>query len=151
MIQIKQLESAQDAMLFESLLQVFAQVFEREDFMSPSMAYLQSLLTNKNLVVYVALQEGKVLGGLTAYELPMYNTEGVEMFLYDIGVKLEFQRKGMGKALLQALQNHCQEKGIGSLFVSADEEDTHALDFYRNTGGKEDKVRHYSYDIPTVL
>lgn len=146
MIQIIKLQS-EDATLFQDLLQVFAQVFERADFVQPSHAYLQSLLAKDSLVVYVALQEAEVLGGLTAYELPMYYAPGSEMFLYDIGIRPDCQRRGLGKALLQTLQKHCCHRGITSLFVAADEEDQHALDFYQSTGGKAAMVRHYSYTL----
>lgn len=147
MIEIKKLESDKDAGLFEALLHVFAEVFAMEDFSTPSRGYMEKLLAQQRLIAYVVLHEGIVVGGLTAFELPLYYTEGTEVFLYDIGVQAEFQRKGLGKALLQALQSYCQEKGISSLFVAADEEDVHAMDFYRHTGGQEARVRHYSYTL----
>lgn len=147
MTQIKKLEGISDAKLFQDLLQVFAQVFERDPFIPPSLTYLQGLLVQEQVVVYVVIQRDQVLGGLTAYSLPTYYAQGAEMFLYDIGIRPDFQRKGLGKALLQALQEHCKSMGIASLFVAADEEDTHALDFYTHTGGKEAKVRHYTYTM----
>jgi len=36
-------------------------------------------------------------------------------------------------------------EGIGTAFVPADNEDTHALDFYRAIGGSESAVRFFVF------
>ena len=43
------------------------------------------------------------------------------------------------------LNDDCRQKGVAEVFVAASEEDTHALDFYRSTGGAAEKVVHFTY------
>lgn len=89
--------------------------------------------------------ENEIVGGLTAYELPEYYSGESEIFIYDIAIRREFQRKGFGRKLLIILEDYCRQSGIKVMFVAANEEDENALDFYHSTGGKADKVIHFNY------
>ena len=129
---------------FQSLVHLFNEVFEEES-KTGSEAHLLNLLSSRNFIVLAALINDEVVGGLTAYELPMYYSDASEIFLYDLAVKAEHQRKGIGKGLLQALNDHCMENEIKEFFVMAHEEDEHAIEFYRSTGGKGEKVINFLY------
>ncbi|RDC64002.1 GNAT family N-acetyltransferase [Adhaeribacter pallidiroseus] len=65
--------------------------------------------------------------------------------MYDIAVKPAFQRKGIGRQLLDTLLHYSQQNGFINVFVPANEEDTHALDFYHATGGNPEKVVYFTY------
>jgi aminoglycoside 3-N-acetyltransferase I len=136
-----------DLVAFSELIKLFETVFEWENFRMPEKDYLQNLLTQKNFFVFVAFHEQNVIGGLTAYELPSYYKQSSEIYLYDLAVKTEFQRKGIGRALLEALGHFCNEQNYTGFFVQADIEDQHALDFYQSTGGQASEVIHYTYPI----
>jgi len=146
-IEIKRL-TKEDLPTFTALLHVFNQVFEEESKIVNESSLLH-LLNNNEFVVIVALAENEVVGGLTAYELPMYHSDSSEIFLYDLAVKPEYQRMGIGKRLLQSLKEHCIENGIKGFFVMAHEEDNHAVEFYRATGGKAEKVVNFVYELET--
>ncbi len=133
------LKSAQELFL------LFEKVFEMENFISVSQPYLTELLQKPDFIIYAALYNNEIIGGLTAYELPMYYAEQSEIFIYDIAIQTEFQRMGLGKKLLSAIKAYGKENGIKEIFVAANEEDEYALDFYRSTGGKEEKVFHFTY------
>lgn len=94
-------------------------------------------------MVYVALQGERVVGGLTAYELPAYSQEGADMYLYDLAVHPDFQRKGVGTALVDGLLEECKRRQVRTCFVQAHLEDAHALHFYRALGGEEEEVAHF--------
>lgn len=87
-----------------------------------------------------------VAGGATAYVLAPYHARMPELFIYDVAIATQHQRKGLGAKLIAALKDYCRENNIGEMFVPAHEEDTHALDFYRSTGGKAEKVVLFTYD-----
>jgi aminoglycoside 3-N-acetyltransferase I len=89
--------------------------------------------------------EDEVMGGLTACGLPMYYSNRSEIFLYDLAVKPEYQRMGFGKGLIQSLKEYCIKNGIKEFFVMAHEEDEHAIEFYRATGGRGEKVINFVY------
>ena len=143
-IEIKHL-TKEDLSKFTSLIDLFNMVFEEESKIGSEVNSLK-LLNSKYFIALVALAESEVVGGLTAYELPMYYSNSSEIFLYDLAVKPEYQRMGVGKGLLQSLKEYCLRNGVKEFFVMAHEEDEHAIEFYRSTGGKSEKVVNFLYE-----
>jgi aminoglycoside 3-N-acetyltransferase I len=141
--EIKRL-TTEDLSIFNSLIHLFNAVFEEESKIG-SEANSVRLLNDKRFIVITALVENEVIGGLTAYELPMYYSDRSEIFLYDLAVKSEYQRMGIGKGLIQSLKEYCSENGIKEFFVMAHEEDEHAIEFYHATGGESEKVVNFVY------
>jgi len=136
-----------DISVFAGLLRVFEDVFEMKDFSLPDDAWLSTLLHQKEFTVFVAKDGDTVIGGLTAYVLKSYYAESSEVYLYDLAVATSFQRKGIGRELLLALTGFCRQNNFREFFVQASEGDTHALEFYRSTGGIPEKVVHFNYPI----
>jgi aminoglycoside 3-N-acetyltransferase I len=93
---------------------------------------------------------GTVVGGLTAHALPMTRDRSTELFIYDLAVPTDRQRRGIGRALVATLLSLGREAGIGVAFVPADNEDTHALDFYRAVGGEESPVTFFTFATDTA-
>jgi len=96
-----------------------------------SDAYLQRLLSRTDFWALAAFAGDTLAGGLTAHTLPMTTSENSAVFLYDIAVDPAYQRQGIGRQLVAALR----EMTGREVFVFADNEDAHALDFYRALGG----------------
>jgi aminoglycoside 3-N-acetyltransferase I len=142
--EIKQL-SKEDLPAFKSLINLFNIVFEEEQRLVGSDPHLTKLLGSKSFVAITALSEHEVVGGMTAYELPMVYSDSSEIILYDMAVRADFQRMGIGKKLIQGLKEYCIENGIKEFFVLAHEEDRHAVEFYHSTGGKSEKVVNFLY------
>ena len=142
--EIKQLTN-KDLAKFTSLINLFNTVFEEEHPSTGSTANSLKLLNNKSFIALVALTGDEVVGGLTAYELPKYYSDTSEIFIYDLAVKPEYQRQGIGKGLLQSLKDYCIDHGIKEFFVMAHEEDEHAIEFYHATGGNAEKVINFLY------
>ncbi len=138
---------ATDTPKFTELLQVFEDVFEMKEFSMLPIGYLRDLLGREGFMVFVAIHNGVVIGGLTAHVLPSYYFQSHEVYIYDLAVKRDFQRIGVGRRLMEGIISHCRERGDATLFVQADLEDTHALDFYRSTGGTAEDVVHFNYPL----
>ena len=130
--------------LFKPLAEMFNTVFEEEQNIG-SDAHLLKLLGNNSFIAIAAVSGNEVLGGLTAYELPMIYSDASEVILYDMAVKPEYQRAGIGKGLIQSLKEYCMKNSIETFFVMAHEEDLHAVEFYHATGGKSEKVVNFLY------
>lgn len=143
-IEIKQLTQT-DLPVLKSLIHLFNTVFEEDESNIGSEEALSSLLSNNYFIALAALHQDEVVGGLTAYELPLYGSSPSEIFLYDLAVQTNHQRKGIGKRLLQTLKEYCLEHHIQEFFVLAHEEDEHAVEFYRATGGKGERVVNFVY------
>ena len=131
---------------FIDLVKLFSIVFEHEDFKLPAKAHLQLLLNRNDFIVFVAAVNEEIIGGLTAYSLQQYYSEKPLAYIYDIAVKGDYQRKGIGKDLINAFNTFCKKNGFEEMFVQAEKEDTHALDFYRSTNvDREQEVIQFSY------
>ena len=136
----------EDISTFNSLIDMFNLVFDEEPKIK-SKAHSLKLLGRNDFIAMAVLAENQVVGGLTAYELPMIYSDYSEIFLYDLAVKPEYQRMGIGKKLIQSLKEYCIKNGIKEFFVLAHEEDEHAVEFYHATGGKSEKVVNFLYKV----
>ena len=143
-IEVKKL-TQEDVSVFKLLIQLFNIVFEEDESAMSSETNLFKLLSNNHFVAMAAFYQNEIAGGLTAYELPMYSSDRSEIFLYDLAVKPEYQRRGIGKRLIHHLNDYCFKNGINEFFVLAHEEDVHAVEFYRSTGGKSEKVVNFVF------
>jgi aminoglycoside 3-N-acetyltransferase I len=72
-----------------------------------------------------------------------------EIFIYDIAVRADWQRQGVGRTLIVTLRAAAEAEGINDIFVPADNEDTHALDFYRSLGAEPTAVTHFTFQSRT--
>lgn len=129
------------------LINLYENVFEMAHFILPDAEYLQSLLEKESVIFYVAMIDKRIVGGLTAHILPSTYFPSSEVYLYDLAVETRFQRKGIGRQLINSLKEYCAGLGLKEVFVQADLEDQHALDFYQATGGIAESVVHFSYEL----
>jgi aminoglycoside 3-N-acetyltransferase I len=132
----------QDREVARTTFRLMAEVFETQPKLL-SDAYLDALLGQPHFWAFAAMSGATVVGGLTAYTLMMTAFEGAEIFLYDIAVDPNYQRRGFGRRLVTALRREATALGISTIFVPADDEDTHALDFYSALGGTPSKVTFF--------
>ena len=144
--QIKKLE-INDIEKFMELIKLFEEVFEMKDFVIPPKDHLQNLLVLKSFLVFAALQNDKVVGGITAYSMMQYYSTRDAVFIYDLAVAKNMQRKGVGKKLIAELNSHCKKAGVEVTFLEADEPDEYAIEFYRSTGAVEEKGYFFSYPL----
>ena len=136
-----------DLQFFKELLLVFEDVFEMENFMMPDEHYLSHVLNNNLFMVYVLRLNDTTVGGLTAYVLPSYYFNSSQVYIYDLAVRGEFQRKGFGRKIITTVKSDCKAMGFKEIFVQADQIDEHALEFYRGTGGNAERVVHFTYPL----
>jgi len=135
---------------FKDLIRLFENVFEMKNFEMPDENYLQQLLEKDSFFVFVALSHDEVVGGLTSYTLQQYYSKLPLVYIYDLAVKTEFQRQGIGKMLISGITNYCKGIGIEEVFVQADEVDDFAIKFYHSTGAIAEKVVHFRYLLNNV-
>jgi aminoglycoside 3-N-acetyltransferase I len=136
----------EDHKLAQSTFTLMAEVFG-EAHTPLSDAYLDRLLARSDFLAITAINSGEVVGGLTAHALMMTAFEGAEVFLYDVAVAPEHQRRGVGRQLVHALRSEAASQGISTVFVPADDEDTHALRFYGALGGTPSKVTIFQFGV----
>ena len=126
--------------LFIMMAEVFA---EGSDHLSDD--YLDRLLSREDFWAIAAFVGDEIVGGLTAHTLPMTRSESFEIFIYDLAVREDQQRKGIGRQLMTALREAAAIAGIQHVLVAADNDDVHALDFYRAVGGVPSPVTFFTF------
>jgi len=128
------------------LISVFEEVFEMENFKRPNQTHLLSLLNKKSFLAVIAKIETRIIGGLTVYVLDQYYAEKPLAYIYDLAVLEKYQRKGVGKKLMEFTKGFCKENGFEEVFVQAEKFDDYAVDFYRSTQPtNEEEVVHFTY------
>jgi aminoglycoside 3-N-acetyltransferase I len=139
----------EDIALMEALLTTFGTVFGEVETYSgnrPSAAYLERLLGSDYFIALVALQDGEVVGGITAYELIKFEQERSEIYIYDLAVGATHRRQGIATALIQELQKIAEVRGAYVIFVQADLGDEPAIALYTKLGIRED-VLHFDLGV----
>jgi aminoglycoside 3-N-acetyltransferase I len=133
-----------DRDLARTLFSLMAQVFEEKG--QPLTAdYVDGLLQRPDFWAIAAFVEGAIVGGITAHTLPLTSAETSEILIYDIAVRPDQQRNGIGRRLIGALREEAAAAGVTVLFVLADNEDAHALDFYRGLGAAPTPTTMFSF------
>ena len=146
-IEIKKLNPT-DIGNFTDLIKIFEDVFEWENFTIPRNKHLQRLLDDSGFLVFVGKIDKNVVGGLTAHILHRYDTEKPSAYIYDLAVTTDLQRKGIGKLLLETLNDYCKMNGFNEVFVQAETDDIQAISFYKTTPiSSELKATHFTYSF----
>lgn len=138
-----------DRPVFKELLQVFAEAFaDPQTYQGdiPSDAYLSALLEKDHFIALAAVENGKVVGGLTAYILDKFEQERKEVYIYDLAVSNAYRRQGIATGLINQLKIIARERGAYVIFVQADAGDIPAIRLYESLGTREEV---YHFDIPT--
>ena len=114
---------------------------------APDDAWLARQLGKEAIILLVAECEGRIIGGLTAYELPKFEAARSEIYLYDLAVDAAHRRRGIASALIAELQHIAADIGAWAVFVQADYGDDPAVALYTKLGVRED-VMHF--DLPPL-
>lgn len=145
-VNIRQL-TAREPEVLQELIILLSKVFDMENFQLPRIQHLQHLLLKEDFIAIGAFENEKIVGGLTGYILAQYYTEKPQVYLYDLAVTARYQRLGIGKRLLDGLEDFCRNKGYESFFVQAEKSEDQAVNFYRkNQPTDELEVLHFTFN-----
>lgn len=146
--EIRQLTPA-DLPTMHAMLDMFGEAFEDVEAYGrarPDAAYLGRLLGGEHFIALAALEDGAVVGGLAAYELPKFEQARSEVYIYDLAVAEAHRRQGIATALIERLKFIAAARGAYVIFVQADYVDPPAIALYTKLGTREE-VLHF--DIAT--
>src|SRR3546814_18400034 len=91
-----------DIAMFRELLSVMGRAFDDPDTYTgaqPDAAYLRKLLAGAYFIALAAVEDGVVIGGLAAYELPKFERARSEIYIYELAVASAHRRRGVENAL----------------------------------------------------
>jgi aminoglycoside 3-N-acetyltransferase I len=135
--------------LMEALLATFGEAFNEVDTYSgnrPTAEYLKHLLGSDYFIALAALQDGKVVGGIAAYELKKFEQQRSEIYIYDLAVSAAHRRQGIATALIDELKKIAVARAAYVIFVQADIGDAPAIALYTKLGIRED-VLHFDIAV----
>lgn len=128
---------------------MFGEVFdERETYAGdpPSDEYCRDLLGREDLLLVVAIQDERVIGGLAAYLLRKYEQARSEVYIYDMAVDARHRRRGIATELVDALRPIARACGAWVIYVQADPVDGPAMALYTKLGAREN-VCHFDIGV----
>ena len=96
-----------------------------------AVEYLTDFFNMQKFVGYVLEEDGAIFGGLFAHEKVWWNNS--EVFVEEMFVKPELQRKGYGSMLLGAVEEYISKKGLAGITLSTNKYAPAPL-FYKKNG-----------------
>ncbi len=116
---------------------------EKEIFSNPwSKKMFQNELENPFGGAYVITNNKSILGYITYWEIID------EIYITNIGVKKELQKKGLGGKLINLIFNKAKEGKFSSILLEVRKSNKNAINFYLKHGFKKIGERKYYYDKP---
>jgi aminoglycoside 3-N-acetyltransferase I len=128
----------------QSMLIMMAEVFD-EPIDVLGHEYLAGLLARPEFWAVAAIEDGAIVAGITAHALPLTRREASELLIYDVAVRVDRHRRGIGRALMTHLRDLAAASGISLSWVPVDDEDEGALEFYRALGGVPSPVTLFTF------
>ena len=104
---IRQL-GADDLDLLRAMLNMFGEAFGETDIYcdaQPDDDYLRKQLCGEYFIAVAAIKEQQVVGGIAAYELPKFEQERSEIYIYDLAVAAEHRRAGIATAMIEKMRS----------------------------------------------
>jgi ribosomal protein S18 acetylase RimI-like enzyme len=98
----------------------------------------QRFFAHPDTLLLVARWDGEACGFLSAYRLQRFDRRGAEVLLYEIGVEEPFQRRGVGRALVEEAKRWAADVGADELWVLTEDDNVPARALYAATGGREE-------------
>lgn len=102
----------------------------------PDRARTEGFLERPGHHLLLAAVDGTPAGFVTGIEIA-HPDKGVEMLLYELGVDDAYRRRGIGRALVEALKTLAHDAGCTGMWVPVEKGNDVATALYRATGADE--------------
>lgn len=94
---------------------------------------LEKLIQSKENKIYVATEDNNVIGYIHAVDYDVIYSPLMKNIM-GIAVATAYKRRGIGSALMSAVENWAEETGASGVRLVSGETRTGAHEFYRNVG-----------------
>ena len=98
------------------------------------VSHYNRIKDDEHYKTFIALHDMEIVGFITSVRYYGIGIEGSYMVIIGIAVKNEMQNKGIGKKLIQQMENYAKEKGVFSIYLNSDFKRTDAHTFYERNG-----------------
>lgn len=104
-----------------------------------------AFLNTDGHVMFLAF-DGAQAVGMASGTVLLHPDKAPAMFVNEIGVRETHQRRGIGKALLQAIIQNARDRGCEGVWLGTELDNVPARALYRSLGGKEVAGVYYGWD-----
>jgi len=63
-------------------------------------------------------------------------------------IRITYQRLAYGRKMIETVREYCNSNNLKGFFIQAEEEDAHAVAFYKAVVGPANTVQHFAYTSP---
>ncbi|MBR6620581.1 MAG: GNAT family N-acetyltransferase [Clostridia bacterium] len=95
---------------------------------------IDNMLIDNNYKIFVAESDGKTVGFIGLYMGLAFEVDGKVMRVIALAVKEDFQRKGIGSALIKSAEEYAGQNGVTVIGVNSGLPRLTAHSFYENCG-----------------
>ena len=111
-----------------------------------SPRWTAEFLTDPRHHMAVALVGVEVVGMATAVHY-VHPDKGPELWINEVGVAPAYQRRGIGKKLVETLLAHARTLGCTEAWLGTEESNTAARRLYAAVGGAEEPMIYVTIDL----
>lgn len=101
----------------------------------PGIEAAAQLLASDDDHLFVVFEGDDPIGFLLAHELKRRDGAGRTLFVYELGVRADRRRQGVGRRLLEEAFALARQRGLARAFVMTSEANAAAMALYRAVGG----------------
>ena len=114
-----------------------------------SIEHMRRLLESVDNYLIVADIDGTPAGFLIAYRVPQIDRDSFMIYLYEIAVAESFQRRGLGRRMIELLQREAQGDSVINVWVGTEQSNTPARRLYESTGAvaNPELIVEYNYKL----
>ncbi|MFB4424396.1 N-acetyltransferase family protein [Streptomyces sp. QL37] len=105
----------------------------------PRPAWAARFLAVEGHLMLIAYVDGAPAGFVSGIEM-LHPDKGTEMCLYELSVGEAYRRRGIGRALTEALAAEARKRGCYDMWVGVERDNGAALATYRSAGAADDGV-----------
>ena len=105
----------------------------------PRQEWVDDFLRRPAHHLFVACRGDRAIGFVSGVEMT-HPDKGTEMFVYELAVAPDQQRRGVARALLDRLAALARERGCYGMWVLTDDDNVAALAAYRSAGASEESA-----------
>jgi ribosomal protein S18 acetylase RimI-like enzyme len=133
-MRIFRLKSGDERLWSEAVAAVILE--EDRDGQLASERELSRTLADLRCYLFIAMENSEPVGLLSAYRFPNVVAGGEIVYLYDIEVRVEHRRKGIGSALVRSLVACCESEQVRLIWAGTDVSNVAARRTFEVTGAE---------------
>ena len=111
----------------------------------PTIGHLRKLVDDKRCYLFAATIDDTVVGYALAYRFPSLYASGNLAYLYDIDVKPELRRRGIGRRLVETLIAHLKNDDVRELWLGTGVDNIEGQALFSATGAIKTGERFNDY------